>query len=135
MTRVIVIADGGPTLEVLTRTLNGLKGVEIVRHLGGRPPAALMERLQPDLVFIDELTSPEACLEAVARSRTAAPDAAIVVRAARPEASWLADALEAGAHAVLPAVADVTTLQLVLDEVLDAARPAPTKTIDPPVAA
>ena len=29
MTRVIVIADGGPTLEVLTRTLHGLKGVEI----------------------------------------------------------------------------------------------------------
>ena len=134
MTRVIVIADGGPTLEVLTRTLYGLKGVEIVRHLGGRPPAALMQRLEPDLVFIDELTSPAACLVAVARARAAAPGAAIVVRAARPEAVWLADALEAGADAVLPAVADVPTLQLVLDEVLDA-RVAPVTTIDPLLAA
>lgn len=135
MTRVIVIADGGPTLEALTRTLHGLKGVEIVRHLGGRPPAALMQRLQPDLVFIDELTSPQTCLVAVARARAAAPAAAIVVRAARPEAGWLADALEAGADAVLPAVADDATLQLVLDEVLDATRLAPATTIDPLLAA
>lgn len=134
MTRVIVIADGGPTLEALTRTLDGLKGVEIVRHLGGRPPSALVQRLQPDLVFIDELTSPEACLLAVARSRAAAPAAAIVVRAARPEAGWLADALEAGADAVLPAVADAPTLELVLGEVLSA-RPASLQTTDPLLAA
>ena len=134
MTRVIVIADGGPTLEALTRTLDGLKSVEIVRHLGGRPPAALMQRLEPDLVFIDELTSPEACLLAVARSRAAAPGAAIVVRAARPEAGWLADALEAGADAVLPAVADAHTLELVLGEVLSA-RPVSLQTTDPLLAA
>jgi DNA-binding NarL/FixJ family response regulator len=135
MTRVIVIADGGPTLEVLTRTLHGLKGVEIVRHLGGRPPAALMQRLQPDLVFIDELTSPDACLLAVSRTRAAVPKAAIVVRAAHPEAGWLADALEAGADAVLPAVADARTLDLVLDEVLTASRPLPLQTTDPLLAA
>ena len=131
MTRVIVIADGGPTLEVLTRTLHGVKGVDIVRHLGGRPPAALMQRLQPDLVFIDELSSPEACVSAVGRVRAAAPDAAIVVRAARPEVGWLAGALEAGADAVLPAVADARTLELVLAEVLAAGRRLPVETTDP----
>lgn len=118
MTRVIVVADHGPTLEDLTRTLYGLRGVDIVRHLSGRPPIALMKRLDPDLVFIDELAGPDLCIGAVMRARTAAPTAAIVVRAARPDASWLARALEAGADAVLPAVADGPTLLVVLEEVL-----------------
>jgi len=123
MTRVIVVADHGPTLESLTRTLYGLRGVDIVRHLSGRPPISLMRRLQPDLVFIDELACPDLCIGAVTRARTAAPAAAIVVRAARPDASWLARALEAGAHAVLPAVADGPTLLLVLEEALATRAP------------
>ena len=53
MTRVIVVADGGPTLEALTRTLHCLKGVDIVRHLSARPPVELIQRLEPDLIFID----------------------------------------------------------------------------------
>ena len=123
MTRVIVVADGGPTLEALTRTLHCLKGVDIVRHLSARPPVELIQRLEPDLIFIDELAFPSRCLEAVARARRAAP-----------EAGWLPRALEAGADAVLPAVADARTLELVLDEVLAARRPA-VQTIDPPLAA
>jgi DNA-binding NarL/FixJ family response regulator len=135
MTRVIVVADGGPTLEVLTRTFYRLRGVEIVRHLSGRPPVELIERLEPDLIFIDEMSCPTACLEAVVRARQAAPAAAIVVRAARPEAGWLGEALQAGADAVLPAVADARTLELVLDEVLSAARPPAVHNIDPLLAA
>lgn len=134
MTRVIVVADGGPTLEALTRTLHSLKGVDIVRHLSARPPVELIQRLEPDLIFIDELAFPSRCLEAVSRARRAAPDAAIVVRAARPDAGWLPRALEAGADAVLPAVADARTLERVLDEVLAARRPA-VQTIDPLLAA
>jgi len=118
MTRIIVVADHGPTLENLTRTLYGLRGVEIVRHLSGRPPISLVKRLEPDLVFIDELARPEFCVAAVRRARTATPTAAIVVRAARPDAAWLGRALAAGADAVLPAVADGPTLLLVLEEVL-----------------
>jgi DNA-binding NarL/FixJ family response regulator len=119
MTRVIVVADHGPTLESLTRTLYGLRGVDIVRHLSGRPPIGLVQRLEPDLVFIDELARPEFCLGAVRRARAASPTAAIVVRAARPDAAWLGRALAAGADAVLPAVADGPTLLLVLEEVLE----------------
>ena len=70
----------------------------------------------------------------MARARHAAPEAAIVVRAARPDAAWLPRALEAGADAVLPAVADERTLELVLGEVLAARTPA-LQTIDPLLAA
>ena len=69
------------------------------------------------------------------RSPRGAPSAAIVVRAAEPEAAWLARALQAGADAVLPAVADARTLELVLNEVLAAARPLSLETIDPLLAA
>lgn len=134
MTRVIVVADGGPTLEALTRTLYCLKGVDIVRHLSARPPVELIRRLEPDLIFIDELAFPTRCLEAVARARSAAPTAGIVVRTAAPDAGWLPRALEAGADAVLPAVADERTLELVLGEVLAARTPA-LETTDPLLAA
>jgi DNA-binding NarL/FixJ family response regulator len=135
MTRVIVVADGGPALETVTRALAPLGDVEVVRHLSGRAPVApLVERLDPDLVFIDELRWSGLTLSLVGKVRRAAPAAAIVVRAADPEADWLARALQAGAAAVLPAVADTATLGLVLHEVI-AASPAFPVSIDQPLAA
>ena len=42
----------------------------------------------------------------------------MIVRTARPDAGWLADALRAGASAVVPATAGAETLGVVLQEVV-----------------
>jgi len=119
MTRLIIIADGGPALERLSDALSHMDGVALLRHLGGRRPVAPhLQRLAPDLVFIDEPAWSPLPLALIREVRSAAPAAAVIVRAAEPTADWLADALMAGATAVLPAVADGPTLALVVQEVM-----------------
>ena len=120
MIRAIVISDGGPALDRLEHSLRALDGVELVTRLGWRkPPGPAIHGLQPDLIFIDEPAWSALPLAVVRDARRAAPAAAVVVRAAEPTAGWLADALQAGATAVLPAVADQHTLGLVIHEALE----------------
>ena len=61
---------------------------------------------------------PRLALQRLDEIRDVLPHARVVVRAARPEAGWLADALRAGASAVVPATAGAETLGVVLNEVV-----------------
>jgi DNA-binding NarL/FixJ family response regulator len=119
MITVALVADSGPALEAMTRSVATLARVNIVRHCHGHARIApALARCAPDLVLVDEMGWPRLALQRISEIRTALPDARIVVRAARPDADWLAEALHAGASAVVPATAGAETLGLVLAEVL-----------------
>jgi len=116
---VALIADSGAALEAMTRSLASLPGVNIVRHCHGhaRVGAGLV-RCAPDLVLLDEMHWPRLALQRLAEIHEVLPEARVIVRAGRPDAGWLADALRAGACAVVPATAGAETLSLVLQEVV-----------------
>jgi DNA-binding NarL/FixJ family response regulator len=119
MTRVMVVADCGTPMASLTTALARMAHVDIVRHASARGPLGPMVRkLEPDLVFIDEVQWPALILTRIAELREHAPEAAIVVLTSHPEAPWLGDALRAGAAAVAPTELDQPTLTRLLDEVL-----------------
>jgi DNA-binding NarL/FixJ family response regulator len=116
---VALVADSGAAMEEMTRSVSTLARVDIVRHCHGRAPiAAALTRLAPDLVLVDEMGWPKLALQRIEEIRATLPHARIVVRAERPEAGWLAEALRAGASAVVPATAGPETLGLVLAEVV-----------------
>ena len=135
MIDVALVADSGTALEAMTRSVSTLAHVNIVRHCHGRAPitAALM-RFAPDLVLVDEMGWPKLALRRIEEIRATLPQARIVVRAERPEVGWLADALRAGASAVVPATAGAETLGLVLAEVVSE-RQADLNSDSAPVAA
>jgi DNA-binding NarL/FixJ family response regulator len=119
MTRALIVADSGPAMAALTQALRRMPEVDIVRYASGRNPISLITRASaPDLVLIDEMHWRDAALARLAEARREAPGAAVVVLAAEPDAVWLADALRAGAAAVLPGGVEAATLELVLREVL-----------------
>ena len=123
MISVALVADSGPAMEAMTRSVSTLSHVNIVRHCHGRAPIGRsLARFAPDLVLVDEMHWPRVALQRVEEIRQTLPHARIVVRAERPEAGWLADALRAGASAVVPATAGAETLGLVLAEVVDEAH-------------
>lgn len=106
-------------MEAMTRSVSTLSRVNIVRHCHGRAPIGrALARFAPDLVLVDEMHWPRLALQRVEEIRGTLPNARIVVRAERPDAGWLADALRAGASAVVPATAGPETLGLVLAEVV-----------------
>ena len=119
MTRVLIVADSGPAMAAMTQSLRRMPEVEIVRYASGHSSISLIARASaPDLVLIDEMHWRDAALARLAEARREAPAAAVVVLAAEPHAAWLADALRAGAAAVLPGGVEAATLELVLREVL-----------------
>jgi DNA-binding NarL/FixJ family response regulator len=119
MISVALVADSGTAMEAMTRSVSTLPQVKIVRHCHGRAPiAAALTRFAPDLVLVDEMGWPRLALRRIEEIRATLPQARIVVRAERPEGGWLADALRAGASAVVPATAGPETLGLVLAEVV-----------------
>jgi DNA-binding NarL/FixJ family response regulator len=127
---IALVADSGTAMEAMTRSVSALASVDIVRHCHGHAPIApALARCMPDLVLVDEMGWPKLALQRIREIRTTLPHALIVVRAERPDAGWLADALRAGASAVVPATAGPETLGLVLAEVvherdLEALRPS-----------
>jgi DNA-binding NarL/FixJ family response regulator len=119
MTRVMIVADNGPAMAALTRALRRMPDLEIVRYASGRNTIGPLVRASaPELVLIDEMHWRADALARLAEARRDAPGTAVVVLAAEPDEGWLADALRAGAAAVLPASVDPATLELVLREVL-----------------
>jgi DNA-binding NarL/FixJ family response regulator len=126
---VALIADNGPALEAMTRSVASLPSVNIVRHCHGHSRiGASLKRCAPDLVLLDEMHWPRLALQRLDEIRAVLPHTRVVVRASRPDAGWLADALRAGASAVVPATAGADTLGLVLKEVVsgsgDESQPA-----------
>lgn len=120
MINVALVADSGAAMEAMTRSVSTLAHVNIVRHCHGRASiASALARFAPDLVLVDEMGWPTLALQRIEEILRTLPHARIVVRAERPEAGWLADALRAGASAVVPATAGPETLGIVLLEVVN----------------
>lgn len=120
MTRVMVVADSGPVMAQLTTMLAQLPGAEIVRHANARSPVGqLVAAHAPDVVLVGDLTRPVLAVQVAKQVHDAAPETRTVVLASDPRASWLAQALRAGASAVIPGDVDAATLGTVLQDVLD----------------
>jgi DNA-binding NarL/FixJ family response regulator len=122
---VAIIADNGAAMRRLSEVVSELPDVHIVRHCsGGAPVAATVAATAPDVVLLDELRWPGMTVQRIAEI-SAMGDAPVIVCAARLDAGWLADALRAGASALVPRAADATTLRTVIGEVVlaDASRP------------
>jgi DNA-binding NarL/FixJ family response regulator len=116
---IALVADRGAALEAMTRSVATLAQADIVRHCHGRTPIApALARFAPDVVLVDEMGWPKLALQRIEEIRATLPNARIVVRAERPEAGWLAEALRSGASAVVPATAGPETLGLVVAEVV-----------------
>jgi DNA-binding NarL/FixJ family response regulator len=119
MTRVVIVSDHGDAMARLETAIAALADAELVRRLSGRSPVArIIEAHEPSLVLIAELSPHQLTVERLREARAAAPDAKVVVMAASSRSRWLADALRAGATAVLPGGLSAQALAAVLQEVL-----------------
>ena len=119
MTSVVIVADSGTEMARLTASVSSIRNTQIVRHATGRTSVAtLVARHQPSLVLIGEMTPRRLTLERLSEVRAMAPGAAVVVVAAEAGSRWLAQALRAGATAVLPGQVGANALAAVLQDVL-----------------
>jgi DNA-binding NarL/FixJ family response regulator len=117
--RTLIVADAGNVLAAITSSLCRLEHVDIVAYASGRARVdAVVRAVGPDVVLVDEMRRPGRALERIAEVRAAEPLAAVVGLTDRPDSSWVAEALRAGATAVVPRDLSPETLGLVLREAL-----------------
>jgi DNA-binding NarL/FixJ family response regulator len=119
MNTVVIVADRGSEMARLTASVGALDHHEIVRHASGRSPLTrLIAAHAPAVVVIAEMSPRRRTLDRISEVRSAAPEATVVVVAGDVGSRWLADALRAGATAVLPGGLSTTALSAVLHEVI-----------------
>jgi DNA-binding NarL/FixJ family response regulator len=118
MTRVVIVADRESEMARLATSVDLLDDADVVRLANGRSSVArLVAAAEPSLVLVAELSPRRLTAERLTEIRAAAPDADRVVVAAAGS-RWLADALRAGATAVLPGDLGADALAAVLQEVI-----------------
>ena len=119
MIRAIVIGDAGPELDEVADALGTTSPIRIVGRLSGRAPVAeAIMRLAPSVTFIQEPYWSPLPSALTREARRAAPDAALIIRAADATPDWVADAMNAGATAVLPATVDASSLGRVVLQIV-----------------
>jgi len=115
---VIVVADTGAALRRLSMVVSELPDVHIIRHCNGNASVvANVAATAADIVLLAELRWPRVTVKRVAEI-SALRRPRILVSASELGAGWLADALRAGASALVPQSADAGTLRVVIDEVI-----------------
>jgi DNA-binding NarL/FixJ family response regulator len=124
MTTAVIVADRGSEMARLTESVRLLREMEIVRHASGRAPLArLIAAHRPAVVVIGEMSPRSRTLDRISEVRGAAREATVVVVAGDAGSRWLADALRAGATAVLPGGLGTNALAAVLQEVIGTGNP------------
>jgi DNA-binding NarL/FixJ family response regulator len=100
--RVLVIADTRFAAEMIQRALHRDAATQLVGCIDAR--TSCVEEVvatRPDVVVLDEMATPAVALARIAEARGAALNAKVVVLAARMEAPWLHEAVDAGADAAI----------------------------------
>jgi DNA-binding NarL/FixJ family response regulator len=119
MTTAVIIADRGSDMARLTACAGALAHTQVVRHASGHAPIGRLLRAHAaSLVLIGEMSPRRLTVERVSEVRATAPGATVVVVAGDAGSRWLADALRAGATAVLPGDMSADALVAVLQEVI-----------------
>jgi DNA-binding NarL/FixJ family response regulator len=125
MTRTVLIGDAGLQTDRAARALAGTPGIEVAARLGvGRPFGARLARLAPDLTFIQEPALAPLPIAVIREARAAVPGATVIVRAADPTPTWVTDAINGGATAVLPSTVDAASLGRVAVHIVTEHDPA-----------
>jgi DNA-binding NarL/FixJ family response regulator len=97
---VVIVTDNGFAAEAIRRSFRNTSGVRVAGYVDGRRACGLaVAEAQPDVVIVDEMTWSSSAVARIAEVRRAVPTAKIVALTSQPAASWLGDAVRAGAHA------------------------------------
>jgi len=122
VTRVVIVADSGSTMQAVTATVTSIRGAHIVGYGSSRTRLErILARARPDLVVLADVHTPDVAVARLMEVENAMASAKVVVISARSDAGWLAEALRARAAAVVPGRLDPRTLGVVLREVVDEA--------------
>ncbi len=118
MTRVVFVTSRSATGDAIRLALRQAGPMQVLGYVNGKLPVeAAIKLAKPDLVLVDDMDLPSTAVVRVAETRAAAPQARIVVLAADLEAEWLAEAMDAGADALVCKAMHASSLGCLVREI------------------
>lgn len=115
--RLVILADHTLVVAGIRQALRQTAGFQLVAVLDGRRgQSAVLRRLHPDVVVVDEMGRREDAIARLRETSAVAPQAMTMVLAAEMDDAWIEEALDAGGHAVLSKAVHAVTLGTLLRE-------------------
>jgi DNA-binding NarL/FixJ family response regulator len=115
---VVIVTDNGFAAEAIRRSFRGTSGVRVAGYVDGRRPCGeAIAETRPDIVIVDEMTWSANAVARIGEVRRAVPSSKIIVLTAESDASWLGDAVRAGADAAIAKTVQPATLGLLVREI------------------
>ena len=117
MKRLLIVADHSVVIHSIRLALRQTAGFQVTGFVDGRGPIAdALARVTPDVVLMDEMQVPEHALARLREVAAIQPSAQTGLRSARMDDEWVAEAFEAGAHAVISKTVHPVALGTLLRE-------------------
>jgi DNA-binding NarL/FixJ family response regulator len=118
MKRLLIIADHSLVIHGIRLALRQTAGFQVAGFVDGRVPVtSTLERIAPDVVLMDDMQEPEHALDRLREVAAILPEAQSVLLTLRMDDEWLAEAFEAGAHAVISKTVHPVALGTLLREI------------------
>jgi DNA-binding NarL/FixJ family response regulator len=118
MKRLLIVADHSLVIHGIRLALRQTAGFQVAGFVDGRVSiAGTLERGEPDIVLVDDMQEPEHALARLREVGAIQPDAQSVLLTLRMDDEWLAEAFEAGAHAVISKTVHPVALGTLLREI------------------
>jgi DNA-binding NarL/FixJ family response regulator len=118
VTRVVIVAANAFVAEAIRRHLRHATSLQVAGWIDGRRPCGTeLIAADPDAVVIDEMTQPGGAAARIKEARAAVPAAKVVVLTSHMEGEWLAELVDAGAHAAVSKTVQSVNLGLLVREI------------------
>jgi DNA-binding NarL/FixJ family response regulator/anti-sigma regulatory factor (Ser/Thr protein kinase) len=115
---VILVTDDAHACHALALALGATVGLRLLGHCSiRRSQAALLRRYRPDAVLVDQGAGPEHVVARIREARVHAPQATVVLLAASGDRRLMADAMDAGGHAVIVKDVDPSSMAVMVQEI------------------
>jgi DNA-binding NarL/FixJ family response regulator len=116
--RLLIVADDSFTAELLRRCARGATNCTVIGYLSVRRPCGLaIQQTTPDVALVDDASNADHALDRVKEIRGVAGHVKIILLTERMDADRLAEATEAGVHAVIARSTPGSSLGVLLREI------------------
>jgi DNA-binding NarL/FixJ family response regulator len=116
--RLLVIADHSLVIHGIRLALRQTAGFQVAGFLDGRSPITdALERVNPDIVLVDDMQRQDDALERLREISATCPQAKSLLLTQRMELEWLDEAFEAGAEAAISKTVHPVALGTMLREI------------------
>jgi DNA-binding NarL/FixJ family response regulator len=116
--RLLIVAEDAFTAESLRRCARGATNCTVIGYMSARRPCGLaIQQITPDVALVDDPATSDHALERIREIHGVAEHVRVILLTDRMDADRIAEATDAGVHAVIARSTSASSLGVLLREI------------------